>query len=108
MSQYQDRINAFRDNMSSSSDAFNNAMGNMKEFTQDALLDKVGAHAEYMAKVGGQVAAASAMVHGGVRGYKSIKKTYNNYKSNKEQNKMEVLIKKVKHLLNNHKMTRLD
>jgi hypothetical protein len=81
MSEYQARINAFRDNMASSSDAYNNAMANMKEFTQNALLDKVGAHAEYMAKVGGQVAAASAMVHGGIRGYKNIKKTYDTYKS---------------------------
>jgi len=81
MSEYQARINAFRDNMASSSDAYNNAMANAKEVAQNALLDKVGAHAEYMAKVGGQVAAASAMVHGGVRGYKNIKKTYDTYKS---------------------------
>lgn len=61
---YQDKINQFQAGLGSQADAFNSAMNNWKTQSENFAMSKVGAHAEYMAQLGGTIAGASAAAHG--------------------------------------------
>ncbi len=84
MSNYQDRINQYVGGLSSQSNAFDMAMGNAKEAAQNALIDKLGAHADYMANVGGIVSGASLASHGAYKGVKNLHKAIQGYRSRKQ------------------------
>lgn len=75
---YQNRINAFQQNLSSQSDAYHSAMNNWKQQGEEFLESKMGEHANYMAQLGGTIAGGFAGVHAGE---KMAKKLYKSYKA---------------------------
>lgn len=83
MSNYQDKINNYVNNLSSQSSAYNAAMGSVKDAAQDAIMSKVGAHADYMAQIGGIVSGTSLASHGAYKGVKTLHKAVTKYRANK-------------------------
>jgi len=71
---FQSRINSFRQGLNDQQDSYNRLAANTSQLGRTLLPDRVGAHLEYMEKIGGSMTGAFAGLHGGIKIAKKIKK----------------------------------
>lgn len=71
---FQSRINSFRQGLNDQQDSYNRLAANTSQLGRTLLPDRVGAHLEYMEKIGGSMTGAFAGLHGGIKIAKKITK----------------------------------